>query len=274
VTGHYLKWTRTGRTPSYQRGTPIPYRRWTPPVTNPIICERGWHACRWQDAIHHISDELWICELDGIIVAGSDKVAAERLRLVRKVKPIDDRSLRLFAADCAEQVLPIFERVRPDDDRPRAAIDAARRFARGEITRGVRAAARDAARDAAGDAAGDAAWAAAMAAAGAAAGDAAGAAARAAAGDAAMAAAMAAAMDAAWAAAMDAARDAAGDAAGAAARAAAGDAAMAAAMDAAWAAAMDAAMAAAMAAARKWETSRLLEHYADLDSADFAQAAR
>jgi hypothetical protein len=238
VTGHYLKWTRTGRTPSYQRGTPIPYRRWTPPVTNPIICQRGWHACRWQDAIHHISDELWIAELDGIIVTGPDKVAAERLRLVRKVKPIDDRSLRLFAADCAEQVLPIFERVRPDDDRPRAAIDAARRFARGEITRGVRAAAGDAARAAARDAAWDAAAAAAWAAA------------RAAAGDAAWAAAAAAAGAAAW------------DAAGAAAGAAAGDA--------AW----DAAAAAAGDAAREWQTSRLLEHYADLDSADFAQAAR
>jgi hypothetical protein len=32
----------------------------------------------------------------------------------------------LFAADCAEQVLPIFESAYPTDDRPRKAIEAAR----------------------------------------------------------------------------------------------------------------------------------------------------
>lgn len=36
------------------------------------------------------------------------------------------RIFLLFAADCAEQVLPIFERERPEDDRPRMAIAVAR----------------------------------------------------------------------------------------------------------------------------------------------------
>lgn len=36
------------------------------------------------------------------------------------------RIISLFAADCAERVLPIFERDRPDDDRPRRAIVVAR----------------------------------------------------------------------------------------------------------------------------------------------------
>ena len=43
------------------------------------------------------------------------------------------RLLALWAADCAEHVLPIFESVCPDDDRPRLAIEAARAWARGEI---------------------------------------------------------------------------------------------------------------------------------------------
>ena len=141
---------------------------------------------------------------------------------------------RLFAADCAEMVLPLFERERPDDTRPRDAISAARDA---DATSGQRAAAGDAAWAAAGDAAGAAARDAA--------GDAAGAAARdaawAAAGDAAWDAARAAARAAAWAAAGAAAGDAAGAAAGAAAWAAARDAAGAAARDAAWAAAGDAA---------------------------------
>jgi hypothetical protein len=60
-----------------------------------------------------------------------------------------DRLARLFAADCAERVLPIFERVRPTDSRPRDAIAAARAFARGEITPAAQDAARAPARAAA-----------------------------------------------------------------------------------------------------------------------------
>ncbi len=45
----------------------------------------------------------------------------------------DHRTLALWAADCAERVLPYFEEKRPEDDRPRKAIEAARAWARGEI---------------------------------------------------------------------------------------------------------------------------------------------
>ena len=63
-----------------------------------------------------------------------------------------DRPLSLFAADCAERVLPIYEKEYPEDQRPRQAIEAARAFVRGEISAAARAAARDAARAAAGGA--------------------------------------------------------------------------------------------------------------------------
>ncbi|MDR1808704.1 MAG: hypothetical protein LBR33_12470 [Propionibacteriaceae bacterium] len=46
----------------------------------------------------------------------------------------DHRLLALWAADCAEHVLPWFEAVRPDDDRPRRAIETGRAWARGEVT--------------------------------------------------------------------------------------------------------------------------------------------
>ena len=129
----YLKWTAPGRTPSYQGGDPIPYRRWTQRVPNPEPCRRGWHACRWEDVASHIAAELWVVELDGLIVAADNKVAAERLRIVRRVK-ITDRDFRLFAADCAESVLHNFEAHHPDDDRPRRAIEVVRRYALGEAT--------------------------------------------------------------------------------------------------------------------------------------------
>jgi hypothetical protein len=45
----------------------------------------------------------------------------------------DHHLLALWAASCAEHVLPLFEAVRPDDPRPRQAIEAARAWVRGEL---------------------------------------------------------------------------------------------------------------------------------------------
>ena len=45
----------------------------------------------------------------------------------------DHRLLALWAADCAEHVLSLFEAVRPADARPRQAIELARAWVRGEI---------------------------------------------------------------------------------------------------------------------------------------------
>ena len=46
----------------------------------------------------------------------------------------DHRLLTLWAAACAEHVLPFFESVRPADPRPRDAIEQARAWVRGEVT--------------------------------------------------------------------------------------------------------------------------------------------
>ena len=54
----------------------------------------------------------------------------------------DQEFLVLWAADCAEHVLPYFEEKYPKDDRPRNAVEAGHGWARGEIsTAEVRAAA-------------------------------------------------------------------------------------------------------------------------------------
>ena len=45
----------------------------------------------------------------------------------------DHRLLAMWAADCAEHVLHHVEEARPDDDRPRRAIDLCRAWARGEV---------------------------------------------------------------------------------------------------------------------------------------------
>jgi thymidine phosphorylase len=46
----------------------------------------------------------------------------------------DHHLLALWAASCAEHVLHLFESVRPEDPRPREAIDHARAWVRGEVT--------------------------------------------------------------------------------------------------------------------------------------------
>jgi thymidine phosphorylase len=45
----------------------------------------------------------------------------------------DHHLLALWAATCAEHVLPLFESVRPGDRRPRQAVEAARAWVRGEL---------------------------------------------------------------------------------------------------------------------------------------------
>jgi hypothetical protein len=59
-----------------------------------------------------------------------------RLVTVRRggtLSDADHHLLALWAASCAEHVLDLFEAVRPDDPRPRAAIEQARTWARGEV---------------------------------------------------------------------------------------------------------------------------------------------
>ncbi|MDO8480576.1 MAG: hypothetical protein Q7S65_02035, partial [Nanoarchaeota archaeon] len=74
---------------------------------------------------------------------------------MQKISRQDQKLLAIWAADCAERVLPFFEKARPKDDRPRKAIEACRTWARtGVFTMaGIRAAslaAHAAARDAKG----------------------------------------------------------------------------------------------------------------------------
>jgi hypothetical protein len=205
------------------------------PKREAVLCNSGYHAVRASsllDWLHRNDALVFLAEGRGDNHNDGSKWVFEQMRLVGPVLVWNPCVARLFACDCAERVLGIFEREQPDDLRPRQCIEVARRFANGEATERER------------DAAKDAAW------------DAAGAAAGAAAGDAAR--------NAAWYAAEDAARNAAGYAAKAAAKAAAEAAAEDAAEDAAWNAAEDAAWNAAWNAAKaaelRWQTRQLLAY--------------
>ena len=64
------------------------------------------------------------------------KVRDARFITIRRggsLEDADHQLLALWAADCAEHVLGLFEAERPDDPRPRQAIELARAWARGEV---------------------------------------------------------------------------------------------------------------------------------------------
>lgn len=64
------------------------------------------------------------------------KIRDPRLITIRRggtLTDADHQLLALWSATCAEHVLPLFEKVRPDDPRPCDAIEAARAWVRGEL---------------------------------------------------------------------------------------------------------------------------------------------
>jgi hypothetical protein len=65
------------------------------------------------------------------------KVRDPRLTTLRRGGTLTDEDhhlLALWAAACAEHVLPLFEAARPEDPRPRQAVEHARAWARGQVT--------------------------------------------------------------------------------------------------------------------------------------------
>ena len=163
------KWIHDDNTTGYQRKPwPVDYAQWTPSEI-PVICRSGWHACYEKDVLNHCpgpGPSLYEVEVRGKVVEGDDKISAESMRIKWHIGTATEQNLRLFAADCAEDVLPIFYKVSPNDHRPAEAIRVARLYANGEASDAQRRTARVAAWAAARAAAGDAAWAAAWAAAG------------------------------------------------------------------------------------------------------------
>jgi hypothetical protein len=139
--------------------------RWTDPV-KPEICVRGYHVCRIGNVIDWLEYgyAIFLVEGRGEVVHGDNKSAFESIRLVRRLN-WDERLCRLFAADCAAQVLPAFSAVDPEDRRPHAAVRVARRRAEGRSSPEEWSAADSAAGSAARSAADSAAWSAARSAA-------------------------------------------------------------------------------------------------------------
>ena len=137
---------------------------WMPEIVGPLVeCKNGYHLVTLEQLPGWLNERIFVAEVAGEIIKSSDKEkwVARKVRLVSETA-WDERTARLFACDCAEHVLPIYEQDYPDDNCPRHAIEVARRYANGEATVQELTAAWDAARAAAQDAIGAtryAAWA-------------------------------------------------------------------------------------------------------------------
>ena len=139
--------------------------KWMPVIDGELeACRHGYHLCRPNDLIFWLNEAIFEAEFVGESVNICNKIVVRKARLVRKIENWNEKTARLFACDCAEHVLPIFEKQYPGDKRPRHAIKTARRFALGTATQDELDAARTAAWEAAWEAA-RAAWEAARAAA-------------------------------------------------------------------------------------------------------------
>jgi len=111
--------------------------RWMPIIANPRCCERGYHLVTREALIEWVRYDMTLYEAEGrgpSHTDGSGKTAYAEARLLRQI-PVTESQLRLWAADCAERVLDVFECRFPDDNRPRHCIETVRSFARGEVTR-------------------------------------------------------------------------------------------------------------------------------------------
>ena len=103
------------------------------PAVKPVLCKSGYHFVTLDQLPKWIGPTLYEVEVRGEVLRAEDKSVAAQARLIRRVDTWNEKTLRLFAADCAEHVLGIYEKTYPNDDRPRKAIQAARDFANGLI---------------------------------------------------------------------------------------------------------------------------------------------
>lgn len=106
--------------------------RWMAPIEDDLKpFSNGYYVCRRGDLVYWLGESIYECEIRGDRIVSRHKVVARQARLVKRLV-WDERIARHFACDCAERVLPIFEDRFPDN-RPRAAIEAARQYADGRI---------------------------------------------------------------------------------------------------------------------------------------------
>jgi len=133
----YYKFLKEDRRASFVNGFqwPKPPNKPDPVIGNLVVCKNGYHLCRIEDLPHWLNQELWIVGCDETeLIESNNKVVVRHAWLEKQVDTWNEKTARLFAADCAEHVLHLFESRYPDDKRPRNVIGATRDYAHGRIS--------------------------------------------------------------------------------------------------------------------------------------------
>lgn len=99
-----------------------------------VMCNNGIHVCEWKDVFAWLDARMYLVEVGGECVSCDNKLAFRRARLVHRVESWNDRTARLFAADCAERAARCWVPVDALDWNPADTIDVVRRFANGDAT--------------------------------------------------------------------------------------------------------------------------------------------
>lgn len=129
-------------------GQPIPkIGEWLVHEGKCVLCESGLHASEHPfDALKYAPGHmLHLVELGEIVDSEDGKVVSDRRKIIKSINA--EKLLRLFACDCAESVLHLFEKNFPNDKHPHYALKVARDYATGLASRSEMAIAREAAFD-------------------------------------------------------------------------------------------------------------------------------
>jgi len=74
-------------------------------VTGDLVpCRNGFHLCREQDLLDWLQEEIWEAEYEGEVIDHGNKLVVRKARITKQCAGWNERSARLFAVDCAQDV--------------------------------------------------------------------------------------------------------------------------------------------------------------------------
>jgi len=93
-----------------------------------IPCQNGFHLCRQKDLLKWICEEIWEAQFEGEVIDSDNKLVVRKARITKKCAKWNETSARLFACDCAQDVIHLI----PEPEVQRC-IDVARKYASQEV---------------------------------------------------------------------------------------------------------------------------------------------
>ena len=129
----YYKFMKKGCIGSFS-GKKLEPDKWLPPIEGDlVICKNGYHGCDAEHLAEWVDEELYTLETRGDSLHDNRKDCFREIKMTR-VEAWTKDTLILWTADCAERVLPVWEKEYPGDGRVRHCIETTRAFVEGKAT--------------------------------------------------------------------------------------------------------------------------------------------